>query len=192
MAETDLDDDVVLDTAGEYESVRLIREAIELIMSAKALPLSSSVRIEPEEVLRLLDAAVDRLPGELREARWLLKERDEFLAKVELEGDQIVDEARTRAEKLVARQEIVRQAKLTAQKLVTEAEDAARKEKRATEDWCDQHLARFEIVLDRTMKTVAAGREKLRSVPTTSRTFDTSEPMDDDDAVNAFFDQDLT
>jgi hypothetical protein len=157
-------DDPVFDTAGEHESIALIRRAIELIVGAKPLPLSTSVRIEPEDVCELLEDALERFPEELRQARWLLKERDEFLARTQREADQMLDEARARAEQMVSRQAIVRQAKITSQQLVDNAEDDARRKKHEAEDWCDQHLARFEIVLERTSKTVAAGREKLRAV----------------------------
>lgn len=159
-----IDDDPVFETADEHESVALIRRAIDVINSAKPMFASSSVRIEPAEVLDLLGAAVAQLPDELRQARWLLKERKEFLDKVEREGEEILDEARNRAETLVSRQEIVRVAKTRAQKLNDEAEADSRKKKRETEDWCDQHLARFEIVLDRTAKTVKAGRDRLQKV----------------------------
>jgi vacuolar-type H+-ATPase subunit H len=159
------EDDQAFVHAGEHEVVALLRAAIDIVANARPLPLSSSVRIEPDEVLNLLDSAVERLPEQLRQARWLLKERKEFLDKVHLEGDAILEEARTRAEKMVARQEIVRQAKKTATTLVTDAEEEARRKKHEAEDWCDQHLARFEIVLDRTVKTVANGRAKLRNLP---------------------------
>jgi F0F1-type ATP synthase membrane subunit b/b' len=186
-----IDEDPVFQGAGEHESVHLIRQAIDVIANARPLPLSSSVRIEPEEILALLDDALAQLPDELRQARWLLKEREEFLAKVQLEADQLLDEARARAEKLVARQEIVRMAKLSAQKMQTEAEDESRRKKHEAEDWCDQQLARFEIVLDRTAKTVAAGREKLRTIPLatpSSAEYDAAA----DEAAKAFFDQDLS
>ncbi len=187
---TAIDDDPVFETAGEHEVVALLRTVIDIIANAKPLPLSSSVRIESAEVLDLLDEAVERLPEELRQARWLLKEREEFLAKVEREGDEILEEARNRAEKLVARQEIVRNAKLQAQRTIEAAEAEARKQKHAAEDWCDQHLARFEIMLDRVAKTTAAGREKLRTIP---RTETPGEPIDQEaeDAASAFFDQDF-
>ena len=162
---TVIDNDPVFDTAGEHEAVALVRRVIELVETAKPWPMSSSVRIEPGEVLELLEEAVAKLPEELRHARWLLKEREEFLAKVQREGDAILDEARNRAERMVARQEIVRQAKITAQRTIDDADTDSRQKKHATEDWCDQHLARYEIVLDRMMKTVAAGRKKLRTVP---------------------------
>jgi vacuolar-type H+-ATPase subunit H len=186
-----IDDDPVFETAGEHEALHLIRQAIEVVANARPLPLSSSVRIEPEEVLSLLDEAVAQLPEELRAARWLLKERDEHLAKMHLEGEQILDEARSRAEKMVDRAEIVRQAKRKSQQLVTDAEDEARKKKHEAEDWCDQQLAKFEIVLDRTTKMVHAGRDKLRSVPQAPAAPLSEEDQAADDAANAFFDQDL-
>ena len=45
------------------------------------MPLSASVMINRDEVLELLEDAIERLPDELRAARWLLKEREEFLAQ---------------------------------------------------------------------------------------------------------------
>ncbi len=195
-----IDDDPVFEAADEHESVALIRRAIDAISSAKPMFASSSVRIEPAEVLDLLEAAVAQLPEELRQARWLLKERKEFLDKVSREGDEILDEARTRAERLVSRQEIVRTAKSKAQKLVDEAEAESRHKKRETEDWCDQHLARFEIVLDRTVKTVKAGRDRLQQVaaetngpsPLKGLNGGLQAPHDPeaDDTANRFFDQD--
>ena len=183
-----IDDDPVFETAGEHESIALMRRAIELIQTGRPIPLSSSVRIEPIEILELLDEAVAKLPEELRHARWLLKERDEFLAKVQREGDEILEEARNRAEKMVARQEIARQAKIAAQRTIDAADTDARRKRHETEDWCDQHLARYEIVLDRMMKTVAAGRTKLRTVPL-PQSVPGDIDHDADDTAAGFFDQ---
>src|SRR4051812_21736276 len=143
----------------------LLRRVVEVISNAKSLPLSTSVRIEKDEVLELLEEALNRLPDELRQARWLLKERQEFLEKVQREGDDILEAARVRAERMVQRTEIVREAQHTAQATVEKARDEARRLRHEAEDYCDQKLAAFEIVLDRTMKTVQAGREKLRVSP---------------------------
>jgi vacuolar-type H+-ATPase subunit H len=144
----------------------LLRRVIEIIEGTRALPLSSSVKLDnKEEVLELLDEACHRLPDETRRARWLLKERDEFLAKMQREGDDIVHAARLQAERMVQRTEIVREAQVTARRLVEEARDEARRLRLEAEDYCDQKLAAFEVVLDRTIKTVAAGREKLSVTP---------------------------
>ncbi len=104
-------------------------------------------------------------PEETRQARWLLKERDEFLAKMQREGEDILQAARLQAERMVQRTEIVREAQATARRLVEEGRDEARRLRLEAEDYCDQKLAAFEVVLDRTIKTVAAGRERLSIDP---------------------------
>ncbi|HTT87241.1 MAG TPA: hypothetical protein VMF60_07735, partial [Acidimicrobiales bacterium] len=59
----------------------------------------------------------------------------------------------------------VRQANHVAQRILDDARDEARRLRHEAEDFCDQKLASFEIVLDRTIKTVQAGREKLQATP---------------------------
>jgi hypothetical protein len=144
----------------------LVRRVIEIIEGTRTLPLSSSVKLDnKDEVLELLDEACHRLPEETRQARWLLKEREEFLAKMQREGDDILQAARLQAERMVQRTEIVREAQASARRLIEGGRDEARRLRLEAEDYCDQKLAAFEVVLDRTIKTVAAGRERLSVTP---------------------------
>lgn len=140
----------------------MLRRLHELVASARPMPLSTSVMINRDEVLDLIDETIGRLPDELRAARWLLKEREEYLAKVKREGEEILDQARTRAERMVQRTEVVKSSEVRARKIVEAATDEAGRLRNEVEDYCDQKLASFEIVLERTMKMVAAGRHKLQ------------------------------
>ena len=149
----------------EHDAEALIRTALDLVQTAKAMPLSASVLVSREELAELLQAALDRMPDELRQARWLLKERDEFLAEKQREADALLEEVRVQAERMVQRTEIVRQANHVAQRILDDANEEARRLRHEAEDYADQKLASFEIVLDRTMKTVQAGREKLQVTP---------------------------
>jgi vacuolar-type H+-ATPase subunit H len=144
----------------------LLRRVIEIVGNTRTLPLSSSVRLDnKDEVLELLEDACQRLPDELKQARWMLRERQEYLEKTQREGDDILEAARVRAERMVQRTEIVREAQHTARRTVEDARDEARRLRHEAEDYCDQKLASFEIVLERTVKTVHAGREKLSVTP---------------------------
>ena len=143
----------------------LIEELIEIITSAKSMPLSSSAIVTRDEVLDLLEAIRDGLPEELRRARRMLKDHEELLAAARREAADIVGDARVQAERMVQRTEIVRQAEHRAVRIVEDAEAAARQMRHETEDYVDQKLAGFEIVLDRTIKTVRTGRERLAAVP---------------------------
>jgi cell division septum initiation protein DivIVA len=173
----------------DIDTETLVRRVVEVVSNAKSVPLSSSVMITKDEVLELLEDALERLPDELRQARWMLKEREEFLAKVAREGDDILEAARVRAERMVERQEIVREARHTAQRLMDEARDEARRLRLEAEDYCDQKLAAFEIVLERTLKTARAGREKLSVTPSPADRADLA-LTEEADLSDAFFDQD--
>ena len=173
----------------------LVEELIEIITSAKSMPLSSSAIVTRDEVLDLLEAIRDELPEELRRARRMLKDHEELLAAARREAADIVSDGRVQSERMVQRTEIVRQAEHRAVRIVEDAEAEARQMRHEAEDYVDQKLAGFEIVLDRTLKTVRAGRERLASVPPPQ-----PKPGDDaqgelgDDAWfsgEGFFDQDL-
>ena len=167
----------------------LLGRVADLIGNARPMPLSASVMVNRDEVLELVEEAVTRLPEELRAARWLLRERQEFLAKVEREGDEILEAARVRAERMVQRTEVVRAAQQEARRTVEQAEAEARNLRHEAEDFCDQKLAQFEIILDRTTKTVQAGRARLQAaIPEDGA--DDDEPVFGDAADGEFYDQD--
>lgn len=134
----------------------------DVIEAARPVPLSASSMIAKEEVLDLVDEALTHLPEELRAARWLLKEREEFLSRTRHEADEIIDQARARAERMVQRTEVVKAAEARAYEIVDTAQAEARRLRHEVEDFCDQKLASFEIVLERTQKLVGAGRSKLQ------------------------------
>ena len=179
-----------------HDTEELISRVIEIIDGTRTLPLSSSVKLDnKEEVLELLDDARQRLPEETKQARWMLKERDEFLAKMHREGEDILQAARLQAERMVQRTEIVREAQQTARRIVEDARDEARRLRLEAEDYCDQKLAAFEVVLDRTIKTVTAGREKLSVTPPPVSEADTAIAGNEANGAvgeDAFFDQDLS
>ena len=165
----------------------LLRRAIDIIATAPTMPLSSSPRIDRDEMIELLQEAVARLPAELREARWMLKERQEFIAKTRREASEILEAASVQAERMVQRTEVVRAAEQRARQVMETANNDSLRLKLETEDFLDQRLGSFEILLDRVQKTVAQGRHKLA--------IGDQEPPeqapDINDSGSVFFDQDL-
>ena len=161
----------------------LLRRVAELIANAKSLPLSTSVRIEKDEVLELLQEAIDRLPEELRQARWLLKEREEYLERARREADEIVAAARVQAEGMVQRTEVVREAQRVARVTIEQAEAHGRQLRNQAEDYVDAKLASFEATLERTIGVVQKGRRRLQA-------FTPAAPVEVLPAEPGLFDQD--
>ena len=171
------------------DSEILLRRTIDIVVTAPSMPLSSTPRLDRDEIIELLEDALSRLPEEIRQARWMLKERQEFLEKTKREADELLGAARQQAERLVQRTEVVRAAEARAQQVIDAADAESRRQRNETEDFLDQRLGSFEILLDRLTKTVANGRQRL-SIGITSIS-EQPEPLTTEDSVASdFFDQD--
>jgi hypothetical protein len=191
-ADEEIDDDYPdpAQTTGHVgDAETLLRRAIDIIANAPTMPLSSSPRIDRDEIIELLDEALARLPEELRQARWMLKERQDFVNKTRREANEMLEMARVQAERMVQRTEVVRAAEARARQVIDTAENDSRRLKLETEDFLDQRLASFEILLDKLGKTVAAGRQKL-SIGTGGDHLPVPVGQEDEDPTKGFFDQD--
>jgi hypothetical protein len=142
-----------------------IRRIEEMVQAAKSMPLSSSVLVPKEEILMHLADLRESLPQELRQARWILREKDDFIARARREAELIVEEAQSEAARIVSETEIMREAEWKAGLLLSEAEERARSLKAETDGYIDSKLASFETLLRRMLETIVAGRERLRAVP---------------------------
>jgi hypothetical protein len=168
------------------DTEELIYQVRDQIEAARSVPMSASVMVNRDELVGLLEDAVAALPEEIRQARWLLKEREEFLAKARREAEDIIDAGRQQAQRMVEKTAIVKDANIHARRIVEDAEKEARDLKHEAEDYIDKKLASFEVVLERTMATVAKGRERLQVVIPPG-----PEEGPDETDEGAFFDQDV-
>lgn len=197
MSFDDYDDELIDDTfeqpapvqARLGESEMILRQTIDIIVQAPSVPLSSSPRVNRDEIVELLQDALDRLPEEIRQARWMLKERQEFLDKTKREADEILGAARQQAERMVQRTEVVRAAETRARQVIDAADEETRRLKHETEDFLDQRLGSFEILLGRLQKTVHNGRERL-SIGDKVPPPEAEEPIEQQEDSAGFFDQD--
>jgi hypothetical protein len=139
-----------------------IRQLEQLLGEARPVPLSASIMVNKADIDEMVAGLRAALPEEIRQSRWVLKERDELLAQAARESDQILAEAREERRRIVSQTEIVLQAHQEAEHIIAEARREARNLRREAEDYIDGKLASFEIVLQKTMRAVTKGRETLR------------------------------
>lgn len=154
----------------------------EMVREAKAMPLSSSVLVNRDEVLDLIAEMQEALPDEIKQARWIVKDREELLAKARQEANSIVEQARQEQLKMARQEEIADRATREAERVLELADEEGRRIRLEAEDYVDAKLAQFENVLmrvseevgstsqaiDRTVEQVRAGRDKLSGAPTTT------------------------
>src|SRR5690242_20905168 len=148
-------------TAGPMDVLVLIDKLDDLVHNAKAVPLTDQVRIDREEIYDILDQMRATIPEEIKQARWIVKERQEMLAEAKREVDRLLAEAREQAVREASQTEIVKIAERQAQDIVDEARREAREARLEMEDWADSMLASLEVNLDRFLTAVRRGRERL-------------------------------
>ena len=127
----------------------LIDKLDDLVHNAKAVPLTDQVRIDREEIYDILDQMRATIPEEIKQARWIVKERQEMLAEAKRETDRILGEAREQAVREASQTEIVKLAERQAQEIVDDARRQARETRLEMEDWADGILSTLEVNLDK-------------------------------------------
>ena len=150
-----------VDSGDNMDVLVLIDKLDDLVHNAKAVPLTDQVRIDREEIYDILDQMRATIPEEIKQARWIVKERQEMLAEAKRESDRILGEAREQAVREASQTEIVKLAERQAQEIVEDARRQARETRLEMEDWADSILSTLEVNLDKFLGAVRRGRERL-------------------------------
>jgi cell division septum initiation protein DivIVA len=141
----------------------LIDKLDDQIHNAKAVPLTDQVRVDKEEIYDILDQMRATIPDELKQARWIVKERQEMLEEAKREADRIVSEARQEQTRLLSEEELVRLAERQAEELLEDARVREREIRLGAEDYADEVLGTLESNLRRFTAAVERGRERLQT-----------------------------
>lgn len=166
-----------------------ISELERLLATAKPVPLSSSIMVHRADAEQVLERLREGLPEEFRQARWIIKERDDLIEQANHESQQILDDAREERDRMLAETEVVKAANREAERIVAEAREEAKILRLEAEDYVDGKLANFEIALHKTLKTVEKGRERLRGrLVSDELTKDERARDDEEEADHALYD----
>lgn len=146
----------------EQLSVTAILDALtDTVERARAMPMSSSVLINRNEVLDLLDSLREGLPNQITHADQVLVDAGHVLEDASVQAELVLAQAQQQAQQMVSQQEITRAATLEAEQIVARAQANAAQLTANADDYCDRRLADFEIDLGKLIAQVQAGRNKL-------------------------------
>ena len=140
----------------------IIDKLDDLVHKAKQVPLRDQVRVDREEVYEILDQMRATIPEDIKQARWIVKERQELLAAANGEAERIVEGAGERQAQLVFQHEVTRQAELAAEGIIEDARAREREIRLGAEDYADESLDTLEINLSRFIAAIQRGRKRLQ------------------------------
>ena len=140
----------------------LVDKLEDLVAEGKKVPLTSSVMVNEQKIYDLIDEIRASFPDEIKQARWIVKERQEMLDEAEKEAGKLVEEAREKAEAMAAETEVVRMAEDQANRLIDDARNKEREIRLGAEDYADEMLANLEVNLGKLLTAVQRGRDRLQ------------------------------
>jgi hypothetical protein len=162
MSDEELDEQEALNVPPRLgELLELVDELILGVEGARTVPLSSNVMLDRSQLLDMLYRLRDELPEELRAARWMVRERESFVARTNEKAREMLERARERSEELVSESYIVKEAVEEANALVRRAEAESTRIRLEAEDYSEQALAETEGILADLLSQVRHARAEL-------------------------------
>jgi len=140
----------------------LIDRIEEAMDTGRSVPLMRGRLVDIEKVYEIIDEIRGNFPDELKQARWIVKERQEMLEEAEKEANRILEEARDRAESMASEQEVVRRANEQAAAILDDSRQQEREIRLGAEDYADEMLANLEVNLGKLLTSVQRGRDRLQ------------------------------
>lgn len=140
----------------------LVDKLEDLVAEGKKVPLTSSVMVNEQRIYDIIDEIRASFPDEIKQARWIVKERQEMLDEAEKDANKLVEDAREKAEAMAAETEVVRLAEDQAHRLIDDARNKEREIRLGAEDYADEMLANLEVNLGKLLTAVQRGRDRLQ------------------------------
>jgi cell division septum initiation protein DivIVA len=140
----------------------LIDRIEEALDNARSMPLTRQRLVDVEKVYEIIDEVRASFPDELKQARWIVKERQEMLEEAEKEANRVLEDARDRAEAMASEQEVVKRANEQAASILDSARQQEREIRLGAEDYADEMLANLEVNLGKLLTAVQRGRDRLQ------------------------------
>src|ERR1700737_1009806 len=139
----------------------LIEKPDDPVHNAKRVPLTDQVRVDKEEIYDLLDQMRATIPEEIKQARWIVKERQEMLAEAKREAEGIIREGGEKQDRRGGEEEGTKAAERAADDIIEDARAREREIRLGAEDYADEILNTLEVNLSKFIAAVQRGRERL-------------------------------
>ena len=159
-------DDLGPSEVGRVEA--LIEDLVIAVQEAKGT-IGGHIRLDREPLLAVLHQIREHLPDELRVARWMIRERESFIARTNEDADdirqqahQVLQQARRTAKELVSDHAILSEAVTEANALVRNAEVEASSIRLRAEDRAIEQLGRIDRLFTSALREVRQELAQLK------------------------------
>ena len=130
----------------------------EILATSKSIPFSNGkVIVDREQFENIITEVIEKLPEEIKQAKWIKEERERIIAEAQRDADDIVKEAENRIISMIDEHEITRKAYSKKDEIIEEANQRYREITQGTNTYVDGILENIEnniMELGKTLNSV--------------------------------------
>lgn len=134
-----------------------------LVNSSRRVPLSTRIMLEEADVLAIIEQLRQAIPGEIKQARRVLQDREQTIKQAQMEAEKIVNMARERAEYMINQEGILSVAKERGEQVLSDAQRDVIEARGEIESYAVDVLGNLEQQLQHHLNQVRNGLQELRA-----------------------------
>jgi cell division septum initiation protein DivIVA len=143
----------------------LINILDDVVLDGMSLPLTNGKCIvDREKIKDIIQDIRLNYPNEIRQARSIVDERNELLAKANKEAENIIAKAEVKAEKISSQEEVLKIANAKANALIASAQAKAKDICQLSSEYSENLLQTIEDMLTKALLDVKQTRQKIRNL----------------------------
>jgi hypothetical protein len=143
----------ILDLLEEFESI---------IEGSGRIPMTGKVVIHEEVLYNYLDKFRAYLPQSIRDAEYVIREKDRILNDAVREGEGLIENAKVKCLRIVGESEIVKQAIAQGEMIISNARQEAKGLISGAYGYSEEVMATLQNQLESNLKTIRSGRDAIR------------------------------
>ena len=154
-----------------------------LVANSKKMPLVNQIILKEAELLTIIEQMRTSVPGEVKQARRIIQEKERILTQAQNDASNLVTRAREEMERAMNREGLLRAAEERSQEIIRRANEQAQMIVRRAESHTEQmqiesdtyaaetlrnlreHLLTVEMEIERTVMSIERGLESLEERP---------------------------
>ena len=140
----------------------------ELLDKSSSVPFSQKKMIDVEQMREYIDSIRLNLPGEIKRAKDMTRDKKNILTEANKEAEEIVKKAKDEAKKLVAQEEIIKQIAAEANKQAADIVEQAKAKDKAIREALSENLnkslSEAAEVLTKSLKDVNTTRDAVSKI----------------------------
>jgi hypothetical protein len=146
------------------ELLNALNEMEEIIETGFKVPMTRKVMVDEELVLDMMDRIRTTLPEEIRQAKWIIQEREKVMSDTKKEAGKLLEDVQKEMERQVDENEITRLARKKADEIIERAEMVAQEIKQGARDYADDILHDVELRIEVVSKEIQGARMELQGL----------------------------